>query len=601
MVRTRSRALAIAAGAVSLGLAATSLTACGSSGTSSGGGGTSASFNAALTGIVNMSDAKGGTLTYVNASDWDSPDPGNTYDAFSWNFDRNYVRTMLSYKQQAGSTGLQVQGDLATGPGSVSSDGLTWTYHIQPDATYQDGSKITTADVKYAIERSNWGQDTLSLGPAYFKSVVQDATSYKGPFRDNNPNDGVSGIVTPDPTTIVFHLTHKFADFDYLMAMMDTAPVPRAKDTGATYYQNIVASGAYEIQSYTPGKEMILVPNPHFVAASDPNSVHKVRANEIVVKVKVAQTTVDQDLLNNQAQIDMGGVGVTQATQSRILNNANLKKNADDALTGFVDNLSINTTIKPFDNIDCRKAIAWAIDKAQVQSVFGGTIGGGDIATTVLPPTNTGYVANDQYATPGGAGDISKAKSEIAKCQAAEPASFSGGHVSVELGTFSPDEQPKNQAAAAVIVNDLSQIGVSVTPEYFPFGTFFADYGGNPTYVKAHNMVLTLTAWGADFPTGFGYMYSLLTKAGIQPGGGSTNLSYWDSPTFDAYISQALSTTDPSARNAIYAKADQYAMSQSVIVPLLYAKSLFYRAPSATNVTITQAYGMYDYSIIGVK
>jgi len=42
-------------------------------------------------------------------------------------------------------------------------------------------------------------------------------------------------------------------------------------------------------------------------------------------------------------------------------------------------------------------------------------------------------------------------------------------------------------------------------------------------------------------------------------------------------------------------------MDQAVMVPLTYRKDLLYRPSSATNVFVTQAYGMYEYLLTGTK
>ena len=124
------------------------LSACGgSSGSGSGGSGSSssASFNAAVTKVVNPSSHKGGTLTFGDSSTPDSTDPGNTYYAFMWNLTRLYTMPLMTYKSCPGKCGLQVVPDLATGPGVVSDNGLTWTYHIQPDVKFEDGTMVTSA------------------------------------------------------------------------------------------------------------------------------------------------------------------------------------------------------------------------------------------------------------------------------------------------------------------------------------------------------------------------------------------------------------------------------------------------------------------------
>ncbi len=132
------------------------LAACGgSSGSGSGSGSSSsAGFNAAVTTVVNPSSHKGGTINFGNSSTPDSMDPGNTYYAYMWNFVRLYTMPLMTYKSCPGSCGLQVVPDLATGPGVVSDNGLTWTYHIQPDVKFEDGTTVTSQDVKYAVERT---------------------------------------------------------------------------------------------------------------------------------------------------------------------------------------------------------------------------------------------------------------------------------------------------------------------------------------------------------------------------------------------------------------------------------------------------------------
>src|SRR5450631_500710 len=73
---SRARIVPAVAGAAIVTLA---LAAC---------GGGASGFDAAVSGVVNPSTQTGGTLKFVESDDWDSPDPGNTYYAFSWDFAR---------------------------------------------------------------------------------------------------------------------------------------------------------------------------------------------------------------------------------------------------------------------------------------------------------------------------------------------------------------------------------------------------------------------------------------------------------------------------------------------------------------------------------
>jgi peptide/nickel transport system substrate-binding protein len=595
----KKQLIAYAAMASAIGLAAaacgsSTTTASGGSGGSGSGGGVSG-FGAALTGIVNPSTATGGALVYDQQAQLDSADPGNTYEGANWDFLRLYDRTMLSYKP--GSSTVTLEGDLATGLGQHNADSTVWTYTIQPNATFSNGTPITTADIKYAIERANWGT-TLTQGPTYFHALIQDNTHYQGPYTD--PTGGVSGISTPNATTIVFTLNQPFADFNYLMTLPQTAPVLQSTDTGSgggtAYQQHMLTSGQYKISTYTVGKQMVLVPNTSFVAASDPNGLHKVYASSITVNFGVNQDTIDQNLLHGQAQLDTGGVGVNPAAQGQILANPTYKANSDSVPDGFQMYLSLNVTSSPFSNIDCRKSIEWAINKASVVTATGGTIGGGTVATNVLPPNNSGFVQSSAYSTPGNEGSLSEAKTEFAACKSALGSAFTP---SFALATYTSDSYPKALKAADVIQQNLDAVGYNVAINTYPLQSFNSTSApATSTSANAAHIGMTMTIWGADFPTGYGYMQDILTSAGISSSGGY-NTTYWDSPVFDGDLRTALSASTPAASKAAYAAADAYALAQAVVVPLVNNSTLMYRPPTDTNVTVDPAYGMYDYTQIG--
>ena len=592
----KKKLLAIAAMATAIGL---TVAACGSSkSTTTGGGGGAggaAGFGAALTGVVNPSSATGGSLIYDQTQLPDSMDPGNTYFGWNWDFLRLYDRTMIAYKP--GTTSVVLEGDLATGLGVHNATNTQWTYTLQSGATFSDGSPITPDDVKYAIERSSWGTG-LGGGPTYFNALVDNTNNYTGPYTD--PGSSVSGITTT-ATTITFNLNQPFADFDYLMTLPESAPIEPSTDTGANagkaYQQHMVTSGAYAIQSYTVGKQMVLVPNTKFVASSDPNGLHKVHANKITVNFGVNQDTIDQDVLHGQISLDTGGVGVNPAAQGQILANPTYKANSDSVPDGFETYLSLNVTSAPFNNIDCRKAVEYAINKASVVTASGGTVGGGVVATTVLPTNNSGYVQANQYATPGNEGDATQAKALVATCK-----SELGGTIpSFALATYTSDSYPKAVPAADVIQQNLNAVGFNVSINTYPISTFNSTSApATSTTANAAHIGMSMTIWGADFPTGYGYMEDILTKAGISATGGY-NAGFWDSPTFDGYLSTALSASTPAASKAAYAQADAYALSQAVVVPLMDNTVLMYRPSTDTNVMVAPAYGMYDYTQIGTS
>src|SRR5215469_9974600 len=310
-------------GLAAFGAAATlALAACGggSTGSSGGGGGGPsgpAAFNAAVSGVINPSSHKStGTITFGNSSTPDSLDPGNTYYANVWNFVRLYAMPLMTYGSCPGQCGLKVVPDLAAAPGAVSDNGLTWTYHIKPNVKFEDGTTVTSADVKYAVERT-YDRSVLPLGPAYFPQLLApQKPAYPGPFKNRSKNlMGLKAVQTPNATTIVFHLAKPFADFNYVVAIPQTAPVPPNKDKGTNYQLHPISTGPYMFQSYQLNKQLTLVPNPHWNAATDP--IAKQLVGKITLTMNMNANDIDNRLLAGDLTVDAAGTGVQAAARAK--------------------------------------------------------------------------------------------------------------------------------------------------------------------------------------------------------------------------------------------------------------------------------------------
>ncbi len=587
----RRRTLGLAA----LGLsAALALGACSSSGSSSssggGGGSTSAGFNAAITSAVNTSSAKGGTLTFGNSSAPDSTDPGNTYYAYMWNFTRLYTMPLMTYKSAPGSAGLQVVPALATAPGAVSDNGLTWTYHIQPDVKFEDGTTVTSADVKYAVERT-FDRGLYPLGPAYFPSLLGgNAASYPGPYKDRSKNlMGLTAVDTPNATTVVFHLAKPFADFDYVAAIPQTAPVPPAKDTGANYQLHPISTGPYKFQSYQLNKQLTLVPNTYWKASTDPQA--KQLVSKITMTMNMNANDIDNRLLSGDLDVDAAGTGVQAAARAKILSSNSLKADADDPLAGFTWFAGLNTTLAPLNNLHCREAIEYASSKTNYQDAYGGSIGGA-IATTVAPPNVVGYKSFDLYnGTTKPGGDVAAAKQQLQLC--GQPNGFSTGI------TYRSD-RPKEVAAAQGLQASLAQVGIKTTLHGFPTATYDANFAGVPKYEAQHNIGISFYGWAADWPDGYGFFYYIADGKAISPAG-NTNLSQLNDPKVNSLLAAMATTNDATTRNGYTSQIDEQIMKDAAILPGVYAKSLLYRSPSLTNVYVQSYYGMYNYAVLGLK
>jgi peptide/nickel transport system substrate-binding protein len=231
---------------------------------------------------------KGGTLTYYAPSDFDHLDPQRTYTTQGQNIGREIYRSLTGWTQSASAPNAKptLVGDLATNTGVSSNGAKTWTFTIRPGVKWQDGSTVTSYDVKYGVERSF--DPDLSGGPTYAQQWLANDKGYKGPTKSGD----LASIQTPNASTIVFQLNQPVSDFNEATAMETFSAVPKAHDTGATYDTHVWSDGPYELKSYVQNKELILVKNPEWSQATDP--LRNQNVDEIDVKMGMDQAAIDQ-------------------------------------------------------------------------------------------------------------------------------------------------------------------------------------------------------------------------------------------------------------------------------------------------------------------
>lgn len=591
MKNTRMMAVAAAA-ALALGLSACGGSASngsnGSNGTGGGGGSAAPTADAAIGKIYNASDKKGGTLRFGMAGDWDSVDPGDTYYGLSWNFLRNYARTLVVFKAAPGAEGAKLVPDLATSLGKPSDGNKTWTYTLRDGLKYEDGSPITSKDIKYAVARQ-LDKDTFPNGPTYFNDFLADIPAGYSVYKDKNLDD-LKSIETPDAKTIVFKLKTGFSGFDYFAQLPATAPVPAAKDTGTKYKEHVVSSGPYKFVSYSQGKNMELDRNPNYDPATDPESGRKALPDKLTVELGLNAADVDNRLQSGGLDVDIAGTGVQAESQGKILADPTLKAKTDNAQAARTWFSVLNSDVAPLDNIDCRKAVVLAYDKTGYQRAYGGNTGGA-IATSLMPPSVPGHADFDLYnfkAKPQG--DPDAAKAELAKC--GQPNGF-------ETNISYRAERPKEKATAESLQQSLAKVGIKLNIKAYPTADYTKLYAGKPDYAKANKLGIIVYGWGADWPDGFGFLSQIVDSRVIRPSG-NTNLGI-KVPAVDAGIDQAMAENDITKREAIWGNVDKSVMEAAAVIPGVWSKGLLFRPDTITNVFVNDGFTMYDYAAMGVK
>jgi peptide/nickel transport system substrate-binding protein len=538
------------------------------------------------------SSGSGGSHTsFDNTTGPDSTDPGNTYYAFNLNFTRLYATPLITYKSCPGKCGLAVVPGLATSLGVPSDGDKTWTYHLKPGVKFENGMPVTSADVKYAVERT-FDRAVIGNGPSYFSNLLAgNAATYPGPYKDRSKNImGLTAIATPNPLTVVFHLNRQFPDFNYVAAFPQTAPVPPSMDTGSRYQLHPLSTGPYKFQSYELNKQYVLVPNPVWKQSWDPQ-VNQL-ASKIIVNLNVNAADIDNRLIAGDIQMDQAGTGVQSAARARILSSPVLRAHSDDPITGFENFFYIDAKVPPLNNIHCREAVEFAANKNTLQTAYGGPYGG-SIASTAMPPTVTGYAKFDYYhALSDPNGDISAAKAQLKAC--GHPSGFS-------TNIAYRSDRPREVASATALQAALASVGIHTTLKGFTAASYYSTFAGVPAYVHSHQLGILAGGWGPDWPNCFGWGWALFDSKAIVSSG-NANLGELSDPKVDNWFSAIESpTASPSARAAYCVDIDKQVMKDAVLLPAVYSRALLYRSPALTNVYVQPYYGMYDYSTLGVK
>lgn len=534
--------------------------------------------DAAVSRVWRPDPRSGGTVRLARTDDFDSLDPGNTYYAYTWNFLRLIGRTLVTFPSRPGDEGRRLVPDLAESLGEASADLRRWRYRLRAGLRFEDGSAVTAADVAHAIVRSNYGT-ALGAGPTYFRQVLGEELDERGWPR---------GLMVEDERTLVFELERPFAGFDMLGTLPSTTPVAPRHDTGAEYARHPMATGPYAVEEYRPGHRLLLRRNPYWDAATDP--VRQQRPDAVEVLLGLDPHEVDAAVIDGPAHADLAGFGVQPRAQARLLADPVLRANTDNPLTGFTWIYCISSNVAPFDNVHLRRAVQYATDKPAMQEAYGGTVGG-DIATTVLPPTMPGYRPFDRYpARLDGTPDLDAARAELAA--GGQPNGF-------VTRIVARHDRLKELRAAQALSAGLARVGIDAEVVTFSSGEYFEKRGGCPAFLKANGIGIVMFGWGADFPDGYGFWQQLVDGRAIKELG-NQNMGELDDPVVSGLLDEAAASADPARREQIWGELDRLVMEHAVIVPYLYPRSLLYRDPELAHVTVSGAFGMYDYASLGL-
>ena len=221
----------------------------------------------------------------------------------------------------------------------------------------------------------------------------------------------------------------------------------------------------------------------------------------------------------------------------------------------------LNGTIPPFDKLDARKAVNYAIDSNALVRVFGGRLTPG---CTFLPPAVQGYKKFDcAYGDPAGKGDIAKAKELVEK-------SGTKGQT-VTVWTNNKDPRP---AIAEYYADVLSQIGYKSKIKTLDQQVYFDKIGTKSTKAQTG-----FTDWYQDFPHPADFFQPLLSGASLKSTP-TSNQGFVNDPELNKKIDEytKAETVDEVAEK--WGDLDEYVVNEKAyIVPYGYEETTAFFSP----------------------
>lgn len=538
-----------------------------------------------MTGAALATPVRGGTVTVLAADDVDSLDPGATYDSFGFMVGDAINRPLYTYAPSDPTTPIP---DTAEGPPIVSADGRTITVQIKPGIRYAPpvNRALTSHDVKYAIQRGFSGGVGNGYAATYFGSIVG------APKRPTAAVPLISGITTPDARTLVLRL--KAADSARVIAALVlpiTAGVPaeyarRLDGKGFSLYGFAPAmDGPYMVKNdpktgrltgWRPFRSITLVRNPNWDPATDHRPAY---LDTIKVIEGNANATTTASRIVTGAGYLSGDAGPSAAVLKRVA--ATHPDQLALVPSGGTRYVALNTRIRPFTNIDVRKAVIAGFDRTAMLRTRGG-VRAGDVAWGYLPPGIPGF-AESGGLTPPAEDDFLQSPSgnlELARAYLRK-AGYPGGRYTGRrpLLMVATNADP-GRHTAGVARAQFAKLGFKITVRSVPPGELYTRYCGRP---RAAVAICPNVGWFKDFndpesmlrPTFYGP--SITTS-------GNLNWPQLNVPAINSAMDAATLLPPGAARTQAWADINRMIAAQAPAVPWAWDKVALIRSKDVLGV-----------------
>jgi peptide/nickel transport system substrate-binding protein len=404
---------------------------------------------------------------------------------------------------------------------TVSSDQLTWTFYLRPNAKFSNGKPVQAADVVYSIERI--------LNPANHASAASSLTPVKS-------------VVAAGNQTVGFHLSKPYSLLPTALQLAAWSAIIPA-GSGNTIARNPVGAGPYMLASHTSQESIVLKRNPYYWNPSLPH------VSTVNIKIIPDANARLEAALSGQIQLD-DDVPVSNVAQAKGQSSVKVISFPSSE----VDEFGMNAGSGPFADVRVRQAVAYALNKTAIAQAA--TFGLGGPAATMVS-----HASPVPVSVTGIPYDVAKAKQLLAA--AGYPHGFSFSFAACGGQAF-----PSMLSAGQVISSQLAAVGIRAQFVNMDAGTWADEVITKDNYQA---FVCGLVAGNDPDEHSFPYF----SNAGLY------NFSHYKAPAqLDQLLQQGREVISPAQRAQIYTQAWTILAQQVPWIPLYWIPGVVVTATS---------------------
>ncbi len=430
--------------------------------------------------------------------------------------------------------------DLATG-WDISSDGLNYTFRLDPSRKWHDGQPLKADDVIYTV---------ATLQDPDFPGLPDLARQWQG-VKTSKVDDLTVRFTLPAPNAPFLGQTRLGLLPSHLLANVKAADL-----ASHLFNANPVGSGPFRVTAASV-EQVSLAPDPAHPAA-------KPLLESLVFRFYPSSSAAVAGLMRGEAQ---GVRSVPIAELSALSGNADYRVTSGPNY-GRASLLFINTNRAPLSNAQVRKAISLSLDRQRLIDEV--VAGNGYPAYGPLPPNNWAFDGASKAAP-----DLVEAKRLLDAAGLRDSNNdgwreFEGKPVSLKLSTSNAEDRVR---LAAAIVAQLQPLGLRVESETLSWD----DLRDNRLVPRRYDLALAETLQTDFDPDVSAFWHSRYAEEGI-------NFSAWQNAQADAVLQRGRETTAQAQRQVAYVEFQKLFASEAPAIFLYYPRTNYVQSAAVKGV-----------------